>query len=964
MRLTQNYVLWFSVAALITLLGAAAIASWAVTRQFASVHQSYELAQRTQRVLGSLQAILSTLQDAETGERGFVITGDPAFLQPYEHATRSLDAQLAELNGWYADSTPPAAVVELTQLSRRQIQYLSRLIELRKQESTRETASLPSKRIVEQQIGEQQIGKQQMDRVRELIAELRAGQESELHRRSQQYQRTAKRTDASVRSALGLAVVLVVLSSILTLRHTRRRLAAERTARDAYDLLRGIVDTVAQGVAVFDAERRLVAWNDQFARLRGLPEDALVALRPIDEIAAVAPPLRAAHDPSIQLEALRPKISDGFQAEALRADGVVLQVRADRMSTGHFIVTYLDVTQLRVSERQAREQATRLTAILDNVVDAIITINESGSIESWSKSADRLFGYKAEEVLRRNVSMLMDEPHRGAHDGYLRRYVQTGERHIIGTRREVEALTKDGRHLPVELAISEMHLDSRRLFVGIVRDITARREIERLKAGFVSTVSHELRTPLTSIAGSLGLLAGGVAGALPSKAVRLVDIAKLNCDRLVRLINDILDLEKAESGKLDFRFEMQSIRPIVSHAVEINRAYAQSFGVAIEFLPSDEDVSTLVDRDRLLQVLTNLISNAAKFSPHGGVVTVSIHRESDALRVCVTDRGPGIDEEFQRRIFQKFAQADSSDSRIKGGTGLGLSIAKTIIERLGGHIGFETKRGEGTTFYFTLPLQPRPISIPSASSSERSGPRVLVCEDDADIAAILIEILRSGGMQGVSVGSAQEARSALEHERFDSAIVDLHLPDLDGLELIADLRAHERTRSLPIIIVTARSRDASDNDRLAALQVGDWLQKPVDPQRLLDAIRNGVSGQKGRVPRILHIEDDNSLTQLIRELLSNDADVHAVHTVAEAKARIRESFDLIILDINLSDGSGLDLLPLMRDAERPAPPVILYSATEPTRELTARVEAALVKSRHSIDQLLHTVRALARREPA
>jgi PAS domain S-box-containing protein len=949
--LLQNPILWFSAAALIILFAATLVASWAVTQQFASVRESHVLAQRNQRVLASLQAIFSTLQDAETGERGFVITGDAAYRQPYEHAAQSLDAQLLELNRLYAREGLPPAAIELSRLSQRQLQYLGRLIELREKESASASAA-PAR---------QQLGKQQMDRIRELIAELRASEEHELQHRSAQYEHTSLRAAMAVRIALAIAITLVIVSGLLMVRHTRQRFVAERTARDAYDLLRGIVDNVTQGVAVFDSQRRLVAWNEQFARLRGLPQEALVPMRSIDEIAERAPPLLIDEGDGRELRPMRSKIGRPFSAEAQREDGLVLQIRAEHMTTGHFIVTYQDVTQLRVSERQAREQATRLSAILDNAADAIITINESGSIESWSKSAERLFGYTAQEVLRRNVSMLMDEPHRGAHDGYLRRYLQTGERRIIGGRRELEALAKDGRHVPVELGINEMWLGTRRLFVGIVRDISGRREVERLKASFVSTVSHELRTPLTSIAGSLGLLAGGVAGALPSKAVRLVDIAKLNCDRLVRLINDILDLEKAESGRLEFHFEMQSMLPIVSHAVEINRAYAQGFGVTIELASTEDDVQTLVDRDRLLQVLTNLISNAAKFSPRGGVVTVSLRVEGDVVRVCVIDRGPGIDEAFQRRIFQKFAQADSSDSRAKGGTGLGLSIAKTIVERMGGHIGFDTQSGKGTNFYFTLPLQRRSIVDEPKRAADEAGLQLLVCEDDPDIALILTEILRSAGMRAINAVSAQAARALLEQQRFDAAIIDLHLPDGDGLELIADLREQERTRSMPVVIVTARSRDPQHNEQLAVLQVGDWLQKPVDPQRLLDAIRNGISAQKGRVPRILHVEDDSSLTLLIRELLSNDAEVHAVHTVAQAKLWISEPFDLVILDINLADGSGLDLLPLLRDKHRPAPPVILYSATEPSRELTARVEAALVKSRHSIGELLQTVRALASR---
>ena len=245
------------------------------------------------------------------------------------------------------------------------------------------------------------------------------------------------------------------------------------------------------------------------------------------------------------------------------------------MADENYIVTYTDVTALKLSEMAYRDQATRLSSILDGVVDAIVTINESGSIESWSGSAERLFGYTAAEVLRRNVSVLMPEPHSSAHGGYIRRYMQTGERRIIGQRREVEALHKDGRRIPVDLGISEMRIGQRRLFIGIIRDLSSRQEIEQLKSGFVSTVSHELRTPLTSISGSLGLLAGGIAGALPAKAARLIDIAHNNSERLVRLINDILDLERAESGRLELRLEAQRLKPIVQQTIDATRAYAK-----------------------------------------------------------------------------------------------------------------------------------------------------------------------------------------------------------------------------------------------------------------------------------------------------------------------------------------------------------------------------------------------------
>jgi PAS domain S-box-containing protein len=239
--------------------------------------------------------------------------------------------------------------------------------------------------------------------------------------------------------------------------------------------------------------------------------------------------------------------------------------------------------------------------------------------------------------------------------------------------------------------------------VVMIRDITERKHIERLKNEFVSVVSHELRTPLTSIAGSLGLINGGVAGELPARARPLIEIAYRNSERLTRLINDILDADKIESGRVAFNLKLVDLTRLVEEAIEANRPYAAQFGVRLaleEVLPG---VQVRADPDRLIQVLTNLLSNAAKFSPPDQTVAVRVKRSGEAIRVKVTDQGPGIPEEFRAHVFEKFVQADASDSRAKGGTGLGLSICKAIVNRLGGHIGFETQQGQGTTFYFDLP---------------------------------------------------------------------------------------------------------------------------------------------------------------------------------------------------------------------------------------------------------------------
>jgi signal transduction histidine kinase len=243
-----------------------------------------------------------------------------------------------------------------------------------------------------------------------------------------------------------------------------------------------------------------------------------------------------------------------------------------------------------------------------------------------------------------------------------------------------------------------------------------RRRMEALKDEFISIVNHELRTPLTSIHGALGIINTRLGAELPEEARRLLDIAYRNSRRLTRLVDNVLDLQKIESGTVTFEIETQPLRPLLEQAVEANQPYATQLGVTLVLEEAPPAVRVAVDGDRVIQVLTNLLSNAAKFSPPGERVAVSAVSSAGCWRVAVTDHGPGIPESFRGRVFQRFAQADSSTTRPRGGTGLGLSICKAIVERMGGRIGFETSSGRGTTFYFDLPMPRAPGEAADASA--------------------------------------------------------------------------------------------------------------------------------------------------------------------------------------------------------------------------------------------------------
>lgn len=502
---------------------------------------------------------------------------------------------------------------------------------------------------------------------------------------------------------------------------------------------------------------------------------------------------------------------------------------------------------------------------------------------------------------------------------------------------------------------------------GISVDITERKKIDQMKNEFISVVSHELRTPLTSIRGSLGLITGGVVGQVPPKVKTMIDIAYKNSERLVRLINDILDIEKIESGKMAFDMKPVRLAALVEQVIEANRAYAAEAGVTLAFEHSLPEATILADGDRLAQVLTNLLSNAAKFSPPGDAVNITMSRRGHALRVSVADRGPGIPAEFRAQLFQKFAQADASDTRQKGGTGLGLSISKAIVEKLGGRIGFETAEGAGTTFYFDLPeWRPAPVPVPAGGRAQERR-RVLICEDDPDIALLLGLMLDRGGFSSDVARDAAQAKQMLAQRPYAAMTLDIMLPGQDGVALIRELSEHEATCGLPIVVVSARADPSRRELNGSAVAVIDWLDKPIDQRRLINAVRRATGPAAGGKPNILHVEDDPDIVQVVGTIVADIATTASATSLQEARRWLtQEAFDLVILDPGLPDGSGLELLPLLHHEGRSPIPVVLFSAAEPHQEIAQHIDMVLVKSRTSNQKLLDTIAALITgdREPA
>lgn len=660
------------------------------------------------------------------------------------------------------------------------------------------------------------------------------------------------------------------------------------------------------------------------------------------------------------------------QAVFMSVSGGLFDVEFDAAHTLKKVSYVCVLTGLLISMhaifRREEESGQRIRAVVDNILDGIITINERGVNQSVNPAVERIFGYRADDMVGRNVRLLAPEPDRGAHDGYIANYVKTGEAKIIGIDREVEGKRRDEKTFALELSVTELELTDERLFLGVVRDITERKAIERMKNEFISTVSHELRTPLTSIRGSLGMIKSGKLGELPRNMQRMVDLAQKNTGRLIDLVNDLLDMEKIHSGSLVFEFCELDASALVEQVLEANRPFAEECGVEFVLTETVPGARITGDMKRLTQVLANLLSNAAKFSPKGEKVEVSVVRNDAMLRISVIDHGPGIPQDFRDRIFERFTQVDASDTRQKGGTGLGLNISRAIVKKHGGRIDYQSEVGNGATFYFDLPELREEEGMdrgteespsPAAAGAVPSGARVLIVEDDRDIARLLSLMLTQNGFNADVAYDAARAKELLSEKRYQVMTVDVMLPDQDEISLIRELRLREDTKDLAIIVLSAKAERTRQEVVTSAMGVIDWIDSPIDETRLLAAVKRVARVRGNGKSRLLYVEDDGDLVSMMTSLFAGTAEVVPALTLRHAKERLRnEIFDLVIVDIGLPDGSGLELLPLLKNGDKPTTPVIIFSAEEVDGKISRQVEAALVKSRTSNEELLSTIRSL------
>lgn len=603
-----------------------------------------------------------------------------------------------------------------------------------------------------------------------------------------------------------------------------------------------------------------------------------------------------------------------------------------------------------ISARLARESA----LILNSATDGILGIDLNNRFTFINPAGERMLGMTLSDVKGKSI-------HEAIHHSYADG-TPFPEADCVNTqamrRGELMATTADtfwrrnGTSFPVEYSTTPM-LDEGGNQLGAVvmfRDVTERRAIERLKSEFVSTVSHELRTPLTSIRGALGLLSSGLLGPVAEKAQRMLEIAVNNTDRLVRLINDILDLERIDSGKVELVRSSVDANAVMVQASEGLQAMADQAGVRIVIVPT---TATLWgDGDRMIQTLTNLLGNAIKFSPRDTTVTLSGSTRDAYFAFSVADQGRGIPEEKLGTIFERFSQVDASDSRDKGGSGLGLAICQSIVNAHGGRIWAEKNDPTGSRFQFTIPLAAAFIeALPGIGSPAIRT--ILVCQDEGS--PTIVDTLERQGFRVVTATS-DDVIAYASNVHPDAILLDLAYGGKG--DVVDKLKSTAETRDIPIVVATGQIPDSRES---YAAAVANWIHKPLKSDELIHALDLACG-----TPSIVVVEDDPDLARVMITALESHGirTFHALKGSDAVQLCRQHEPTLIVLDLILPDMDGFAVVGALREsATLRRIPLLVYSALDVGSADQSRLRLGptefLTKSRCSLaDFERHVVRLL------
>jgi PAS domain S-box-containing protein len=705
--------------------------------------------------------------------------------------------------------------------------------------------------------------------------------------------------------------ILYYDGSLVDITEQRRSEEALRASEARY---RALVESSPDGIGIHQ-DGRIVFVNTAGARLLGAQNpDELVGKPAMD---LLHPDYREVVRERIQRSLATGQPAPPLTEKFIRLDGTLIDVEVTAVpiiweGRPAMQVVFRDITERKRMEEELKASEERYRDLFENANDGIYILDRAGRIVSFNRKAEELTGYTFEEVRGQPYTLLVSSgPERKkARRAFLKNMRGQPD------KTELTIIRKDGREVILELSTRPIWQGGQIVGIqGIARDITERKELERLKSDFISTVSHELRTPLTSIKGYVDLVLAGDVGPLTPEQKEFLTIVSQNTTRLTELINDLLEIERLESGRIEFEFAELDLAEVLENVARSLHVNAEQKG--LEFLTEiPSGLKVRGDRERLAQVFLNLLSNAIKYTP-AGTVELRAHQEDDAVVVEVRDTGIGLSESDLQKLFQKFFRSDNPYVRKVGGTGLGLSIAKAIVERHGGTITVTSQLGQGSTFTVRLPALARP---------ER--PLVLVIEDEVAIARLIAKYIEKMGYRAVTAYSAREGFDQAVRLKPDLITLDVLMPDLDGFALIQQLKAHPETAHIPVIFLSI----VQDRQQGLRLGASAFLTKPIDERKFYETVRALL---EPRGQPVLVVDDDRDYAQLLKRLLERQGfSVELAHDGDDALRKIlSKRYQLVILDKNLPKRSGLDVLQEMRNSRSlHRVPVIVISGSAHAEE--------------------------------
>ncbi|HEX2171560.1 MAG TPA: response regulator [Dehalococcoidia bacterium] len=774
--------------------------------------------------------------------------------------------------------------------------------------------------------------------------------------------------------ARGEPVAIVEFNTDITSRYQ-----AEAESQASEERLQRVIDTAVDGIAIVDRSGRITFANAAAEAIYGLTRTGLTG--------------RAYNDPDFRALALdgRPLPPEDYAfARIMRTkapvrgieyliehpDGkrIILSIDAAPLydpsgEISGVVACLRDVTERRQAEAQleaqfrAAEQArSEARAILDSTSDAMILVSPEGRVLSVNRRVAELFGLDLGDLSARtwdSVCGLFEHLLGQASDARTLLAATATDREreftqivaqVAPERRELELFST-----PVRDAYGE-HIG--RLYV--FRDVTHQRAVDRMKSEFVSLVSHELRTPLTSIQGYVDLVLDGEAGELNEEQRDFLGVVQSNTRRLVALINDLLDLSRIESGRIELRRTPLDLRAIIETTSRSLRPQIEAKGQQLSLDLAGDLPLISADHDRLVQIITNLLSNAHKYTPPGGRLTITARRDGDTVQVGVHDTGIGLTSEEQDRLFTKFFRAQNRAVQEAGGTGLGLAITRSLVEMHGGAMTVSSVAGQGSTFAFSLPVQagadldtPREVR----DAPRRSRARILVVDDEPDIARLIQRYLERAGYQVRIARTGAEAQTLAATERPDLITLDVILPDVDGFEVLDHLKSNPATATIPVILLSSLP-DGPDGKLLGAV---DYLTKPVAEKTLIDRVAQILADS--RIQSVLVVDDDEGVRRLLAHHLraAGYRVVEASDGIEAVDSARQECPGLVLMDIRMPRMDGIAALRALRanPATRDVPVIMMTASPGAYDESRSVIEmigdVALLRKPWTAEELVQAI---------